>query len=100
MGGRPGGMMGGPPGFGRGGFGPGTLLAPILLRRADVGGDQKVDRTEFLGLADRWFEEAGVETKGTLDRDQFVAALTAWLDDSQDLAGDSDQPALGTASTA
>jgi hypothetical protein len=37
---------------GRGGFGPGLMLAPQMVSQADKNGDQKLAKEEFAALAD------------------------------------------------
>ena len=52
-----GGMRGGPggPGGGPGGFGPGTFIAPVVLKQGDADHDGKLSREEFSALGQTWF---------------------------------------------
>ena len=96
-GGPPGGGRGGrgPGGRGRaglGGFAPGTFVAPALIAEADGNQDGKTERAELVALADAWFLDTGVDNTETLNRDQFVAGLTQWVN-SQDESGGQPAPA-------
>lgn len=67
----PGGGRGGPPG----GFGPGTFLAPVVLRRADADKDGKVTPEELLAAAEALFKECDKEKKGRLDEKGVAAGI-------------------------
>jgi outer membrane protein assembly factor BamB len=73
-----GGRFGGPPGRGgggRGGFGPGMILAPQMLSQGDKNGDQKLSLEEFAALADAWFDKLDAEKAGKLSQEQFTAKI-------------------------
>lgn len=80
-GGPPGGpgARGGPPGVGRGGFGPGMFIAGQLLAQADKNGDQKLTREEFTALADAWFDQLDPDKTNRVSQEQFVAKFTVLL---------------------
>ncbi|MCY2986771.1 MAG: PQQ-binding-like beta-propeller repeat protein [Planctomycetota bacterium] len=65
--------MGGP--GGRGGFGPGMMLAPLMFAQAGKQDDQKLTKAEFLALADTWFDKLDPDKTGKLSREQFVQKL-------------------------
>jgi spore coat protein CotH len=71
---------GGPGGpVGRGGFGPGMILAPVFLSQGDTGKDGKLSKDEFAKLAEKWFSEWDKEKAGQLKNDQIVAGLNTTL---------------------
>ncbi len=76
--GGPGGR-GGPPGGGRGGFGPGMFIAEQLLAQADKNGDQKLTREELTALANAWFDRLDPGKTNQVSQEQFVAKFTALL---------------------
>ncbi len=62
---RPTGLMG------RGGFGPGMLIAGPMMTQADKNHDKKLTRDEFTNLADTWFEKLDSDKTGKLDQQQI-----------------------------
>jgi hypothetical protein len=56
---------------GRGGFGPGNMLAPQMLSQADKNSDQKLTKEEFTNLADTWFNKLDSAKSGKLNEEQF-----------------------------
>ncbi|MDB2499653.1 CotH kinase family protein [bacterium] len=83
--GGPGGARGGRGQGGRtrggpGGFAAGAFLAPGLIANVDENQDGKIERTELLTLADAWFEDGGVDTTASLNREQFVFTLGQWVE--------------------
>ncbi len=55
-------------------------LASAMLKRGDRGGDGKVDRDEFLSLAETWFSRWDRARFGGLDSDKLQAGLNLVLD--------------------
>jgi Ca2+-binding EF-hand superfamily protein len=70
----------GPPGGGPGGppraFGPGTMLAGAIVRRADKDKDGKVTLDELLAAAGGLFKEADKDKKGKLDQAGVAAGIS------------------------
>jgi hypothetical protein len=60
---------------GRGGFGPGMMLAPEILSQADKDGDRKLSREEFTALADGWFDKLDPGATGKLSEEEFTERL-------------------------
>jgi hypothetical protein len=75
---RPGGPgFGGGPG-GRGGpgrFGPGMMLAPRMLSQADKNNDERLSKSEFLALAERWFDKLDPDKTGKVSQESFTERL-------------------------
>ncbi len=68
-----------PPGFGApggpGGFGPGSMLAGVILRRADTNKDSKVTLEELTAAAEAVFAECDKDKKGFLDEKGIAAGI-------------------------
>jgi type 1 glutamine amidotransferase len=64
---------------GAGGFGPGTILAPAMMSKADKDGDKKVTKEEFAALGDTWFEKLGPDQGGKISRGPFLERLGSLL---------------------
>ncbi len=78
----------GPRGFGgRGGFGPGMMMAPQMVSQGDKNGDQKLTKEEFAGLADAWFDKLDPEKSGKLNQEQFTERLGQVLPAPQGFGG-------------
>ena len=60
---------------GRGGFGPGMIIAPQIVAQADKNSDGKLTREEFVALADIWFDKLDSDKSGQLSQTQFVERL-------------------------
>ena len=61
-----------PGGFGgRGGFGPGQMIASQALAQGDKNADQRLSAEEFSGLASTWFAKLDVEKTGKLAQESF-----------------------------
>jgi outer membrane protein assembly factor BamB len=60
---------------GRGGFGPGMMIAPSLMTQADKDDDNKISKDEFTTLAKSWFEKLDADKAGKVTQEQFVAAF-------------------------
>lgn len=66
---------GGPGGGGGGGFGGFSVaagVAPQMFAQADANKDQKLSRTEFIALADTWFDRLDPEKTGKVTAEQFA----------------------------
>lgn len=61
-----------PPKRGRGGAGPGMMLARAMMSQADKDADKTVSKDEFTALADAWFDKMDSAGTGKLSREQFV----------------------------
>jgi hypothetical protein len=68
-----GGAQGGP--GGPGGFSLANMLAPAFLRQGDVNRDGRLSRSEFAGLAKKWFAAWDTNKTGKLGEDQIRAGL-------------------------
>ncbi len=55
--------------------GPGMFVAPTMVSQADKNSDEKLTRTEFLALADSWFDKVDAEKAGKLSQSNFVEKL-------------------------
>ena len=87
---------GGPgPGGGRGGFGPGMMIASQMLSQADKNGDQKLSKTEFTALADAWFDKLDADKTGKLSQEQFTGKLGEILPPPQGFGPPNDGPGPG-----
>jgi spore coat protein CotH len=73
FGGGPGGMGG------RGGFGPGMVLAAQILEQADKNNDGKLAQAEFAALGEAWFGKLDPEQTGKVTLDQFAENLPQLL---------------------
>src|SRR5258708_2528645 len=51
---------------GRGGFGPGNLIAMQLLAQGDKDQDQKLSKTEMSAVAESWFTKLDADKSGKL----------------------------------
>jgi type 1 glutamine amidotransferase len=60
------------PAFG-GGRGAGVMLAGQMIAAGDKNGDKKLDRAEFDGLADGWYDKIDTEKAGKVRQENFVA---------------------------
>lgn len=60
---------------GRGGFGPGTMLAPQFLAQGDQNGDRQLAKAEFSALAGTWFDKLDSDKSGKLNQEQFTGKL-------------------------
>jgi Ca2+-binding EF-hand superfamily protein len=85
---------------GRGGFGPGMMVAPQMLSQGDKNADQKLSKPEITALADAWFDKLDTEKTGKLGQDQFTERLGTVLPPPQgfgrrDGAGPSGGPSPG-----
>jgi type 1 glutamine amidotransferase len=58
---------------GRGGYGPGTMLAMQIVSAADKNNDQKVSREELEALGDSWWDKLDPQKTGTVSRQEFAA---------------------------
>lgn len=67
-------MMGGP-----GGFGPGSMLAGLLIDQGDASKDGKLDATEFSAVGAKWFDTINAGKAESLKQPQFVEGLGALL---------------------
>ncbi|HSU55307.1 MAG TPA: PQQ-binding-like beta-propeller repeat protein [Candidatus Dormibacteraeota bacterium] len=70
---------GGPPGGGRGGFGPGNMVAPRMLADGDIDKDQKLSKEEFVSLSGTWFDKLDSDKVGKLEKDKFSERITTLL---------------------
>jgi type 1 glutamine amidotransferase len=70
-----GGRRGG--GRGAGGFGPGAVLAPVLMAQGDADADQKLTRAEMTSVADKWFDVLDPQKTGAIARADFATRFTA-----------------------
>lgn len=61
--------------LGQQGFGPGTTLAPALIRRADTNKNGKVTEEELVAEVRKLFKEWDKEGKGTLDEKQLAEGI-------------------------
>lgn len=59
----------GPPGGGRGGFGPGMFVGPGMFTAADTDKDGGVTRGELQGLFEKWYQEWNVAKADGLDEE-------------------------------
>lgn len=67
---------GGPPGRGgRGGFGPGNLLAAQMIEQGDKNSDHQLTREELGGLADAWFDRLDTDHTGRLTQEKFSSGF-------------------------
>jgi outer membrane protein assembly factor BamB len=66
-----------PGGFGRGpgAFGPGMFLAPAMFAEADGDGDLSLTQSEFVTLAESWFDKLDPSNSGQINQDQFAENL-------------------------
>jgi outer membrane protein assembly factor BamB len=71
---RPGGFGGRPGGRG-GSFGPGTMLAPAIVKRAGADKDGKVTQAKLIAAAEKLFAEVDKDKKGKLDSDGVAAGI-------------------------
>ena len=69
--------LGGGPGgpAGRGGFGPGMIVAMQMLQQGDKNEDGKLSKAEFTALADDWYGKLDADKAGKVDQEQFIAGL-------------------------
>lgn len=72
---------------GRGGFGPGMMLAPQIVLQADKNGDQKLSKEEFAALAEAWFEKMDAEAAGKLSQGKFIERFNEVLPPPQGFGG-------------
>lgn len=72
---------------GRGGFGPGMMLAQPIVAQADKNADQKLTQEEFVALADAWFDKLDVEAAGKLSSEKFVQKFNEILPPPQEFGG-------------
>jgi len=73
-------QQGGPGGpGGRGGFGPGMMLAPQIFSQAGKNRGQKLSKSEFAGLADKWFDKLDPDKDGKLSQEQFTERFSKVL---------------------
>ncbi len=70
--------FGGGPG-GRGGFGPGMMLALRMLEEGDQDGDKQLSKTEFSALAEGCYDELDADGTGKVTLEQFTAKLPELL---------------------
>ena len=72
-------LIGPPPGVAPddapGDFGPGSFLAPGIVKAADTNKDGRLSPDEASNAAERFVREAGEKTKGSLDADALAAAM-------------------------
>ena len=59
----------------RGGFGPGQMIAPLMLSQADKDGDHKISAEEFSALAADWFAKLDKEQAGKIDQETFTSRI-------------------------
>src|SRR5262249_31564825 len=69
---------GGGPG-GRGGFGPGMMLAGQMMTQGDRNGDQKLSPEELSALADTWFDKLDPEKTDQVTQEQFTTKFADLL---------------------
>ncbi|MBM3836406.1 MAG: spore coat protein CotH [Verrucomicrobia bacterium] len=72
---------------GRGGFGPGMMLAPQVVSQGDKNGDQKLSKDEFRALAEAWFDKMDTEAAGKLNQEKFVEKFSEVLPPPQGFGG-------------
>jgi enterochelin esterase-like enzyme len=61
------------------GFNPGNMLAPALLRRADVNKKGKVTEEELVDAVKKMFKEWDKDGKGTLDEKQLADGINSLM---------------------
>jgi hypothetical protein len=64
---------------GRGGFGPGMMLAPVMVKQGDKDSDSSLSAAEFRDLGIKWFDEWDKERQGSLSAEQLRAGLNATI---------------------
>src|SRR6188768_3396628 len=71
------GPFGGPggPGGGPRGFGPGMIMAGVMLREGDADGDKRFSADEMGKLAGKWFTAWDADGKGKIDADAVKTGL-------------------------
>lgn len=69
----------GPPGGGRGGFGPGTFVGPGIFAAADQDKNENLTRSELNELFARWFQEWNVSKAEALDEETIRKGLSSSL---------------------
>ncbi len=70
-------------GRGRGGFGPGSMIASEMFSQADKNGDQKLTKQEFADLAETWFDKLDPDKTDKLSQAQWTDKFSSVLPSSQ-----------------
>jgi len=70
-GGVPGGAPAAVPAGGRGGFGPGSQLAALIVAQGDKNSDRNLSKAELSALADVWFDKLDPEKAGRVSQADF-----------------------------
>jgi outer membrane protein assembly factor BamB len=68
---------------GRGGFGPGQMIAALMLSQADKNTDQKLSKDEFAALASDWFGKLDNTQAGKIDQQTFTDRFSELLSPPQ-----------------
>ena len=73
---------------GPGGFGPGMMLAPQMMKQGDKDSDKKLSKQEFSDLATTWFDKLDPDKAGTLSEEQFTGKFGEILPAPERRGGD------------
>jgi outer membrane protein assembly factor BamB len=64
---------------GRGGFGPGSILAPIMISQGDKNDDNQLSPEEFVTVADAWWDKLDPDKTGKITQEQFLDRIASLL---------------------